>query len=87
MASARTARGLHKLFVGNLPWTVGNQELRSYFKDFGKIVNATVVFDKKTGLSKGYGFVSFTNLSILQKIENEPKHLLEGNYLNIQKQS
>ncbi|XP_055909488.1 SRA stem-loop-interacting RNA-binding protein, mitochondrial [Eupeodes corollae] len=87
MASARTARGLHKLFVRNLPWTVGNQELRSYFKDFGKVINASVVFDKKTGLSKGYGFVTFNNLSLLQKVENESRHFLEGNYLNVQKQS
>lgn len=85
MASARSARGLQKLFVGNLPWTVGSQELRSYFREFGKIVNATVIFDKKTGLSKGYGFVTFNNSSLLQKIENEQKHQLEGNYLNIQK--
>ncbi|XP_055845184.1 SRA stem-loop-interacting RNA-binding protein, mitochondrial [Episyrphus balteatus] len=85
MASARSARGLHKLFVGNLPWTVGNQELRSYFKDFGKVLNASVVFDKKTGLSKGYGFVTFNHLSLLQNVENTQKHILEGNYLNVQK--
>ncbi|XP_037934455.1 SRA stem-loop-interacting RNA-binding protein, mitochondrial-like [Teleopsis dalmanni] len=74
-----------KLFVGNLPWTVGHKELRGYFKEFGRINSATVIFDRKTGLSKGYGFVQFNNLTALQKIEAQQKHLLEGSYINIQK--
>lgn len=86
MASAtKVSRGIHRLFVGNLPWTVGHQELRGYFKDFGKVISANVVFDKNTGCSKGYGFVAFNNLAPIERIENEQKHVLEGNYLNIQK--
>jgi len=83
--AAKYSRNLQKLFVGNLPWTVGHQELRGYFKEFGRVVSATVVFDKKTGSSKGYGFVAFNSIAPLEKIENEQKHVLEGNYLNIQK--
>uniref|UniRef100_A0A1A9X393 RRM domain-containing protein n=1 Tax=Glossina brevipalpis TaxID=37001 RepID=A0A1A9X393_9MUSC len=86
MATAtKASKNICKLFVGNLPWTVGHQELKSYFKEFGRVINASVIFNKKTGLSRGYGFVTFNNLGPLEKIENEQKHILEGNYLNIQK--
>ncbi|XP_034483112.1 SRA stem-loop-interacting RNA-binding protein, mitochondrial [Drosophila innubila] len=84
-AVAKVGKSVHRIFVGNLPWTVGHQELRGYFKEFGRVINANVIFDKKTGCSKGYGFVSFNSLQALEKIENEQKHVLEGNYLNIHK--
>ncbi|EDW56369.1 SRA stem-loop-interacting RNA-binding protein, mitochondrial [Drosophila sechellia] len=84
-AVAKVGKSVHRIFVGNLPWTVGHQELRGYFREFGRVVSANVIFDKRTGCSKGYGFVSFNSLTALEKIENEQKHILEGNYLNIQK--
>lgn len=86
MATAtKASKNIYRIFVGNLPWTVSHQQLKVYFKDFGRVVNANVIHDKKTGLSRGYGFVSFNSLKSVEKIENEQKHLLEGNYLNIQK--
>lgn len=86
MATAtKASKNIYRLFVGNLPWTVSHQQLKVYFKDFGRVVNANVIFDKKTGLSRGYGFVSLSSLKSVEKIENEQKHVLEGNYLNIQK--
>lgn len=85
MATARVARNLHRLYVGNLPWTVGNRELKNYFQGFGRVANASVVFDKKTGLSKGYGFVNYFTLSPIERIENETRHMLDGNQLRIQK--
>ncbi|XP_019844687.1 heterogeneous nuclear ribonucleoprotein A/B [Bactrocera dorsalis] len=86
MATAtKLGKGLQRLFVGNLPWTVGHQELRSYFKEFGRVISANVIFDKKTGCSRGYGFVVFNDITPIEKIESEQKHVLEGNYLNIQK--
>lgn len=83
--ATKVGKSLQKVFVGNLPWTVSHQELRTYFQEFGKVVTARVVFDRKTGLSKGYGFVHFNSLAPLEKIEGEQKHVLEGNYIKIQK--
>lgn len=86
MATAtKASKNIYRLFVGNLPWTVSHQQLKGYFKEFGRVINANVIFDKKTGLSRGYGFVTVNSLKAVEKIENEQKHVLEGNYLNIQK--
>lgn len=86
MATAtKASKNIYRLFVGNLPWTVSHQQLKGYFREFGRVINANVIFDKKTGLSRGYGFVTVNSLKAVEKIENEQKHVLEGNYLNIQK--
>lgn len=73
-----------KLFVGNLPWSIGHIELKQYFKEFGRVVSANVIFDKNTGCSKGYGFVVFQHKSAIQAIESRSKLMLEGHTLNVQ---
>lgn len=49
----------HKLFVGNLSWSVTSEILTSAFQSYGKVVGARVLYDGETGRSRGYGFVSY----------------------------
>lgn len=79
MATARIAR----LYVSNLPWTVGHRQLREYFAQFGPVQSAKVVFDTSTGLSKGYGFVEFQNKSASDDANNKQSHTLEGVKLTV----
>jgi RNA recognition motif-containing protein len=46
-----------KLYVGNLPYNAGEPELRALFEQVGEIADATVITDRETGRSKGFGFV------------------------------
>jgi RNA recognition motif-containing protein len=46
-----------KLYVGNLPWSVGNSELESLFARIGTVESAQVVTDRESGRSRGFGFV------------------------------
>jgi len=48
-----------KLFVGNLPYTMTDDQLNQIFSAYGKVVSANVVFDKFSQRSKGFGFVEF----------------------------
>lgn len=50
---------IKKLFVGSLPWGIDDQKLGELFSQFGKVVTATVLMDKMTGRSRGFGFVEF----------------------------
>ena len=50
-----------KLYVGNLPFTVTEKELKELFSPFGDIEEATIISDKYSGRSKGFGFVTFTD--------------------------
>jgi len=46
-----------KLYVGNLPYNTTETELRALFEQVGEIADATVITDRETGRSKGFGFV------------------------------
>lgn len=50
-----------KLFVGGLPYSVTSEELKNTFTNFGEVASATVITDKFSGQSKGFGFVEMTN--------------------------
>lgn len=48
---------MKKLYVGNLPWSVTDSELESFFSGLGEVVSARVITDRDTGRSRGFGFV------------------------------
>jgi len=48
-----------KVYVGNLPFTVDDGKLNELFSPYGEIEEATVIQDKYSGRSKGFGFVTF----------------------------
>lgn len=48
---------LVKLFVGNLPWSVGDADLNRIFSAHGEVQSARVINDRETGRSRGFGFV------------------------------
>ena len=48
-----------KLFVGNLSYTMTDDQLMSVFSAYGKVLSAIIIKDKFSGRSKGFGFVEF----------------------------
>ena len=50
-----------KIYVGNLPFSFRDKELKEAFESFGEIAEATVISDRFSGRSKGFGFVTFAN--------------------------
>lgn len=48
-----------KLFVGNLPFAMNDDQLREIFAAHGNVVSANIVIDKYAKRSKGFGFVEF----------------------------
>jgi RNA recognition motif-containing protein len=52
---------MYKVFVGGLPFATTDDELRELFAAHGAVASATVVKDRDTGRSKGFGFVEFEN--------------------------
>ena len=47
----------NKLYVGNLPYTVRDDDLQQSFGAFGNVTSAKVMMERDTGRSKGFGFV------------------------------
>lgn len=56
----------HKLFVGNLSWSVTSESLTQAFQEYGNVVGARVLYDGETGRSRGYGFVSYATKSEME---------------------
>ena len=52
---------MKKIYVGNFAFSMTEAELRSLFEPFGKIESATLVTDRDTGRSRGFGFVEMTD--------------------------
>lgn len=74
----------HKLFVGNLAWSVTSESLAQAFQEYGTVVGARVLYDGETGRSRGYGFVSYENR---EQLENALQNLngveLDGRAMRI----
>jgi RNA recognition motif-containing protein len=51
------------IYVGNLAYSVTEDDLRNAFSEFGSVTRATVITDKFSGQSKGFGFVEMADNS------------------------
>ena len=60
-----------RLYVGNLAFSTTNDELKAAFEQFGAVESATVIMDRETGRSKGFGFVDMGN-------DEQAKAAIEG---------
>jgi cold-inducible RNA-binding protein len=56
-----------KLYVGNLAYSVTNQDLEDAFSQHGAVQSVAVITDKFSGQSKGFGFVEMSNAEEAQK--------------------
>ena len=48
---------MKKIYVGNLPFTTTDSDLRQLFSSHGEVSSASVVMDRESGRSRGFGFV------------------------------
>ena len=48
---------MKKLYVGNLPWSTSEEELRQMFEAMGTVESVALITDRETGRSRGFGFV------------------------------
>ena len=51
----------NRVYVGNLSWNVDNMALESLFREKGKVMDAKVVYDRESGRSRGFGFVTYSS--------------------------
>jgi cold-inducible RNA-binding protein len=60
-----------KLYVGNLPYSTTEEDLRKLFSQYGNVDSVAVITDRDTGRSKGFGFVEFPD-------ENEARNAISA---------
>ena len=52
---------MKKLFIGSLAWATNDDSLKEFFSQFGEVSSASVVTDRESHRSRGFGFVEFAN--------------------------
>ncbi|HEX4447921.1 MAG TPA: RNA-binding protein [Polyangiaceae bacterium] len=74
----------NRLYVGNLPFSIGAEALREAFSAHGDVADVHIVSDRSTGQPRGFGFVTMGNGHEAQKaIEAMNGAMLEGRALRV----
>ncbi|HEX4961745.1 MAG TPA: RNA-binding protein [Thermoanaerobaculia bacterium] len=72
------------LYVGNLPYRITEDQLKAAFEEFGNVSSCTIIKDKVTGQSKGFGFLEMPERSEAEAaISNLNGHDLMGRKINV----
>ncbi|CAF1632285.1 unnamed protein product, partial [Adineta ricciae] len=57
-----------KIFVGGVPSTVGPEELAQFFQNYGQVEEAFIIYDRFSGRHRGFGFVTFADMSTTKNV-------------------
>lgn len=66
-----------RYFVGGLAPVTTSDSMKSFFGAFGKVVDATVMVDRESGRSKGFGFVTFEDAQDTDRLVGKPDLILD----------
>jgi len=58
------------IYVGNLPWSSTEEEVRAAFENFGEVISVKLIEDRETGRPRGFGFVEMDDQGALKAIQN-----------------
>ena len=72
-----------RLFIGGISFDTTERDLREHFEQYGQITSYTIVYNKKTGISKGYGFLKVESEGVIQKILTVGKHCIKGRMVDV----
>ena len=72
-----------KLYVGNLPWRATEAELKEVFGAFGKVLSVSIVTDRDTGRSRGFGFVEMDDADMAKALNGANGRELDGRQLRV----
>ena len=68
-----------KIFVGGLSATTSLEDVKAYFEQFSKVKESMLAYDKVTNRHRGFGFVTFDNEDVVDKICEIHFHEINGN--------
>lgn len=69
-AKAESESATRSIYVGNLPFNVGKEEISNLFAPFGKVIEVRLVKDRRSRRFKGYAFVEMASAQALAAIEH-----------------
>jgi RNA recognition motif-containing protein len=73
------------IYVGNLPWSVDDEQLRDLFSQHGQVERAKVIYDRDTDRSRGFGFVEMADADADNAISKLDGYEMNGRPLKVNK--
>ena len=73
-----SAEAMRKIFVGGLNYSTTDEGMKEYFERFGEIKDCVVMKFRDTKRSRGFGFVTFTDASVVDDVQNQRPHTIDG---------
>ena len=74
-----------KIFVGNLNFSVDNEQLSEFFSQYGTVTDVRLIKDRETGRAKGFGFISFETEEMMEQALKADGQELLGRNLRVSK--
>lgn len=73
-----------KIFIGGISWETTEDKLKDYFSQYGDVLQTVVMRDKATGKPRGFGFVAFSDPSIVDRVLQDT-HTIDGRTVEAKK--
>ncbi len=71
------------LYVGNLPWSATEEEVRDLFSQYGDVSSVKLVSDRETGRARGFGFVEMASEGVQAAVEALDNYSFNGRNLKV----
>ena len=72
-----------RIYVGNLPWSTDQAQLEEMFAAIGEVESASVITDRETGRSRGFGFVEMPEADAQRAIAELNGHTVDSRQLRV----
>ncbi len=72
-----------KIYVGNMPFSMDEEQTRTLFGEFGDVDSVSIITDRDTGRPRGFGFVEMPDESARKAIEALHERDVDGRKLNV----
>ena len=74
---------MKQIYVGNLPYKSGEDEVRDLFSQYGEVISVKLITDRETGRPRGFGFVEMEDEGAISAIESLDGKEFEGRTLRV----
>lgn len=82
----KKAKARHgKIFVGGLTTEISDDEIKTFFGQFGNIVDVEMPFDKQKNQRKGFCFITFDSEQVVNELLKTPKQTISGKEVDVKK--
>jgi RNA recognition motif-containing protein len=72
-----------RIYVGNMPFSMSENDLRSLFETYGEVVSADIITDRDTGRPRGFGFVEMGDEDARKAIGELHEREVDGRQLKV----